>query len=128
MSLSHEAFARASEESCGLSERLIRLFGYDHDAISDHYGCTTLYNEEINVGTSDEEILAIRDRFLLWKESIQAFFAENGTVLDDRKFRKLLSKNSFGGCMYFLRIPVDIDSSVDKYRDAILEFLEENKA
>ena len=123
MSLSHEAFARASEESGGLSERLIRLFGYDHDAISDHYDCTTLYNEEINIRTSDEEILAIRDRFLLWKESIQAFFAENGAVLDDRKFRKLLSKNRFGGCMYFLKIPVDIDGGVDKYRDAILEFL-----
>lgn len=36
MSLSKEAFERATEESDTLSARLIRLFGYDHDAISDH--------------------------------------------------------------------------------------------
>ena len=33
MSLSKEAFERATEESDTLSARLIRLFGYDHDAI-----------------------------------------------------------------------------------------------
>lgn len=128
MSLSYEQFIMASEESDKLMKRLIRLFGYNHAAICDHYECTHLYNKNINNMTSDEELHEIHAKFLQWQESILAFFAENGVVFDDKQIKNLFSENRMTGTMYFLGILIDIDSGIDKYRAAMLDFLKKHKA
>lgn len=124
MSLSREAFESASDASEELMRRLIKLLGYNHDAITDHYEMTFLYNQRIFVGTPDEEILEIRERFLRWQEKLLAVFAEYGATMDAEQIKPLFSKNGMQGEIYFLNISVDIDGDIDRYRPAILSFLE----
>ena len=124
MSLSPEEFARTSDACDELQRRLIKLFGFNQPAITDHYNCTSLYNKRIFVQTTDEEILAIHERFLAWRESLQAIFVENGVTLKRRDFKKLFRSCRMDGTMYFLGIEFDIDGDMEIYRAAIVEYIE----
>ena len=127
MSLSREDFDREADAADELGRRLRRLFGLANPAITDHYCRTTLYNKRIFVMTPDEEILAIHEKFLAWKEQILAVFAEYGAAMDAKEIEPLFCSNRMHGTMYFLNIPVDIDAGTDLYRPAILAFLEKKK-
>ena len=127
MSLSREEFDRESDAADELGRRLRRLFGFANPAITDHYCRTTLYNKRIFVPTPDEEILAIHEKFLAWREQILAVFAEYGATMDAKEIEPLFDSNRMHGTMYFLNIPVDIDAGTDLYRPAILTFLEKKK-
>ena len=127
MSLSREQFDAASDAADELGRRLVRLFGFSHPAITDHYCCTHLYNKSISVEMTDEEILEIHEKFLRWKEKILAVFAEYGADMDAKRMKSLFRSDRMCGTMYFLDIPVDIDAGTDLYRPAILTFLEKKK-
>ena len=124
MSLSYEEFLSTSASADELRRRLTQLFGPTLPTITDHYNCTSLYNKRIFVQTPDEEILAIHEKFLQWRERLRAIFTENGVVLKERDFKKLFRSCRMEGTMYFLGLTVDIDADVDVYRAAILEYIE----
>ncbi len=127
MSLSYEAFRESSNASDRWRKRLVELLGYGHYAITDHYDCMHLYNQSIFAQMSDEEILAIHERFLRWQEKILAVFAEYGAAMDEAQLKSLFDTNRMQGSMYFLNVRIDIDAEMDIYRPAILNFLEAKK-
>lgn len=127
MSLTYDQFNSAEEAYDKLKNRLIQLLGFN-PSVNDHYGITHLYNKEIFVQTSDEEIMDIHNRFLRWQESILAIFAENGVVLDGNQVKELFRVSGMCGTMYFLEVPVDIDGGTEPYRPAILSYLENWKS
>ena len=125
MSLSYEAFISSGRYDAMIEEQMKRLFG-KNPIISDHYGIWHLYNYEVNIHMTDAEFLAIHEKFLRWKESILAFFNENGADFKMKQVDSLLHPERMTGTLYFLRIPVDIDGGIDEYREAMLAFLEKH--
>ena len=65
MSLSLEEFIEATNAWKKMAERLKRLIGFN-PATSNHYGVIQLYNQRINLSTSDERITEIRSKYLEW--------------------------------------------------------------
>lgn len=122
MSLSLEEFANALIEWGEMEERLVKLFGFN-PATSNHYGVIQLYNQRISANTPDEKIIEIRSKFLEWKDSILAIFAENGVVLNIDQLNQLFRVDGMYGTLYFLEIPVDIYDNGEAYRSAISTFL-----
>ena len=126
MSLSLEEFIKANEAWKKMEERLNRLIGFN-PSTSNHYGIIQLYNQRINLSTSDERIIEIRTKFLKWREQILSIFAENNFYPDTILFNKLFAVDGMYGTIHFLGIEVDIDSNVETYRRSIYNYLEMRK-
>lgn len=122
MSLSLEEFSEALKEWDEMEARLVKLFGFN-PANGNHYGVIRLYNQRIGPKTPDESILEIRAKFLEWKDSILAIFAENGVVLSVDQMNALFRVDGMYGTLYFLEKPVDIYGDVDVYRPCISAFI-----
>ena len=121
MSLDFAAFVAADKAWSEMEKRLKRLLGCV-PAISDHYGMMSMHNVKISLKNSDEELVKIHSDFLSWKNEIVKMFAEKGITLDEGLWRKLSEIDRMFGAVYFLNVPIDIYSGVDKYR-AVLEKL-----
>ena len=126
MSLSLDEFVEAQKAWEKMDERLNRLIGFN-PATSNHYGVIQLYNQRINLSTSDERIIEIRTKFLKWREQILSIFAENNFYPDTILFNKLFAVDGMYGTIHFLGIEVDIDSNVETYRRSIYNYLEMRK-
>lgn len=126
MSLSLDEFVEAQKAWEKMDERLHRLIGFN-PATSNHYGVIQLYNQRINLSTSDERIIEIRTKFLKWREQILSIFAENNFYPDTILFNKLFAVDGMYGTIHFLGIEVDIDSNVETYRRSIYNYLEMRK-
>ena len=126
MSLSLDEFVEAQNAWEKMDERLNRLIGFN-PATSNHYGVIQLYNQRINLSTSDERIIEIRTKFLKWREQILSIFAENNFYPDTILFNKLFAVDGMYGTIHFLGIEVDIDSNVETYRRSIYNYLEMRK-
>ena len=122
MSLSLEEFIKANEDWEKMEERLNRLIGFN-PATSNHYGIIQLYNQRINLSTSDEIIVDIRTKFVKWREEILSIFAEKDFYPDAKLFNTLFSVDGMYGTLYFLGEPVDIDSGAERYRKHICDYL-----
>ena len=127
MSLSYEQFNAACEAEEKLNKRLKGLLG-SNPAITDHYGRASLYNEEINLKTTDEEILKIHAAFIEWKKAIVAVFAENGVLCRAEDLDRMFDFDGMFGIMRFLGITVDIYGGVDKYIPAIKGYISRKNA
>ena len=121
-----EQFAAAYRRKEEADARLTRLFGFS-PAVSDHYGMIRIYNQKICRETSDEELLAIRGKYLLWKEGILAIFAENGIRAEIGWLDPLFSVDGMYGTLYFLGRAVDIHKSPEVHRPDIVAYLENEK-
>ena len=122
MSLSLDEFVEAQKAWEKMDERLNRLIGFN-PATSNHYGVIQLYNQRINLSTSDERIIEIRAKFLKWKEQVLSIFAENKFCLNTERFNTLFTIDGMYGTLYFLGKPVDIDSGAERYRKHIYDYL-----
>ena len=122
MSLSFDEIAEAHRTWEEMDERLNKLIGFN-PATSNHYGVIQLYNQRINLSTSDERIIEIRAKFLKWKEQVLSIFAENKFYLNTERFNTLFTIDGMYGTLYFLGKPVDIDSGAERYRKHIYDYL-----
>ena len=123
MSLSLDEFVEAQKAWKKMDERLNRLIGFN-PATSNHYGVIQLYNQRINLSTSDERIIEIRAKFLKWKEQVLSIFAEKDFYPNTEHFNNLFSVDGMYGTLYFLGKPVDIDRDTAIYRKYIYDYLE----
>ena len=126
MSLDLDGFVRVSKECRAVEKRLTDLIGFN-PTTCDHYGVIRLYNHRITSRTSDEEILAVRKRYLEWRERVRSFFTEIGYPIEEELFFKLFSADTMWGTLKFLDIPVDVDGDISVYREAIISSIEEIK-
>ena len=126
MSLSLDEFVEARKAWEKMDERLNRLIGFN-PATSNHYGVIQLYNQRINLSTSDERIIEIRTKFLKWREQILSICAEKDFYPNTERFNNFFSVDGMYGTLYFLGIEVDIDSNVETYRRSIYNYLEMRK-
>lgn len=118
MSLTFDEIAEVHRAWEEMDERLNKLIGFN-PATSNHYGIIQLYNQPINVQTSDEEIIKIRSAYLNWKKEIIAILSESNLIFDDEQFCKLFSVDGMFGALTFLGVAVDIHQKADVYRETV---------
>ena len=107
MSLSLEEFIEATNAWEKMDERLNRLIGFN-PATSNHYGVIQLYNQRINLSTSDERIIEIRSKYLEWKNKVLDVFVQNSVFYSTEGLDKLFRVDPMYGTLYFLDSPVNI--------------------
>lgn len=118
MSLSIEEFMLAHKEWVEMDKRLKNLIGFN-PTTSNHYGVIQLYNERIDLKTTDERIIEIRTKYLKWKEDILAIFAENQFYPNANQFDRFFNVDPMFGTLEFLGESVDINISAEVYRELI---------
>ena len=123
MSLSLEEFIKANEAWEEMDERLNRLIGFN-PATSNHYGIIQLYNQKINLSTSDERIIEIRSKYLEWKNKVLDVFAQNSVFYSTEELNKLFREDCMYGTLYFLDSPVDIYGEFEPTLERIKRYIE----
>ena len=126
MSLNNEQLLAAMRRSEEMEKRLVKLFGFS-PAASNHYGKINIYNVNIDSKTTDEELVAIREKYAKWKTGILNILEEYGFKPGLGQLSTMFRSDPMFGTLSFLSIPVDIESSPENYRPAIMEYLRENK-
>ena len=107
MSLSLDELIEAQKAWEKMDNRLNRLIGFN-PATSNHYGIIQLYNQRINLSTSDERIIEIRSKYLEWKNKVLDVFAQNSVFYSTEELDKLFRVDYMYGTLYFLDSPVNI--------------------
>ena len=123
MSLSLDEFVEAHKAWEKMDERLNRLIGFN-PATSNHYGVIQLYNQRINLSTSDERILEIRSKYLAWKNKVLDVFAQNSVFYSAEELDKLFRLDCMYGTVYFLDSPVDIYGEFEPTFERIKRYIE----
>ena len=123
MSLSLEEFIKAHEAWEKMEERLNRLIGFN-PATSNHYGVIQLYNQRINLSTSDERIIEIRSKYLEWKNKVLDVFVQNSVFYSMEELNKLFRVDCMYGTLYFLDSPVDIYGEFEPTLERIKRYIE----
>jgi hypothetical protein len=123
MSLSLEEFIKANEAWEKMEERLNRLIGFN-PATSNHYGVIQLYNQRINLSTSDERIIEIRSKYLEWKNKVLDVFVQNSVFYSTEELNKLFRVDCMYGTLYFLDSPVDIYGEFEPTLERIKRYIE----
>ena len=123
MSLSLEEFIKANEAWEKMEERLNRLIGFN-PATSNHYGVIQLYNQRINLSTSDERIIEIRSKYLEWKNKVLDVFVQNSVLYNTEELNKLFRVDCMYGTLYFLDSPVDIYGEFEPTLERIKRYIE----
>jgi hypothetical protein len=123
MSLSLEGFIKANEAWEKMEERLNRLIGFN-PATSNHYGIIQLYNQRINLSTSDERIIEIRSKYLEWKNKVLDVFVQNSVYYSTEELNKLFRVDCMYGTLYFLDSPVDIYGEFEPTLERIKRYIE----
>ena len=123
MSLSLDEFAEAHKAWAKMDERLNRLIGFN-PATSNHYGVIQLYNQRINLSTSDERIVEIRSKYLEWKNKVLDVFAQNSVFYSTEELNKLFRVDCMYGTLYFLDSPVDIYGEFEPTLERIKRYIE----
>ena len=123
MSLSLEEFIEATNAWEKMDERLNRLIGFN-PATSNHYGVIQLYNQRINLSTSDERITEIRSKYLEWKNKVLDVFFQNSVFYSTEELNKLFRVDCMYGTLYFLDSPVDIYGEFEPTLERIKRYIE----
>ena len=123
MSLSLEAFIKANEDWEKMEERLNRLIGFN-PATGNHYGVIQLYNQRIDLSTSDERIIEIRSKYLEWKNKVLDVFVQNSVFYSTEELNKLFRVDCMYGTLYFLDSPVDIYGEFEPTLERIKRYIE----
>ena len=123
MSLSLDEFAEAHKTWAKMDERLNRLIGFN-PATSNHYGVIQLYNQRINLSTSDERIIEIRSKYLEWKNKVLDVFVKNSVFYSTEELDKLFGVDYMYGTLYFLDSPVDIYGEFEPTLERIKRYIE----
>ena len=123
MSLSLEEFIKANEAWEKMEERLNRLIG-SNPATSNHYGIIQLYNQRINLSTSDERIIEIRSKYLEWENKVLDVFVQNSVFYSTEELNKLFRVDCMYGTLYFLDSPVDIYGEFEPTLERIKRYIE----
>ena len=123
MSLSLEEFIKANEAWEKMDERLNRLIGFN-PATGNHYGVIQLYNQRINLSTSDERIIEIRSKYLEWKNKVLDVFVQNSVFYSTEELNKLFRVDCMYGTLYFLDSPVDIYGEFEPTLERIKRYIE----
>ena len=123
MSLSLEEFIETTNAWEKMDERLNRLIGFN-PATSNHYGVIQLYNQRINLSTSDERIIEIRSKYLEWKNKVLDFFVQNSVFYSTEELNKLFRVDCMYGTLYFLDSPVDIYGEFEPTLERIKRYIE----
>ena len=123
MSLTFEQMAEAHKRYEKMDERLKKLIGFN-PTTSNHYGCIQLYNHEIDMRTTDEEIMKLRADYLKWRDKVINLISECGFTTDNEdfndQFNDMFSVSGMFGTLYFLGIPINIHTEPDDtYRERI---------
>lgn len=93
---------------------------------SNHYCMIQLYNNVIDAKTTDEEILAIRAKYVKWKEAILAYYKNNDYSVDEDEFSSLISFDGLFGTLSFLNKPIDVNNAEIHY-EQIKEYINQIK-
>ena len=123
MSLSLDEFAEAHKAWAKMDERLNRLIGFN-PATSNHYGVIQLYNQRINLSTSDERIIEIRSKYLEWKNKVLDVFVQNSVFYSTEELDKLFRVDHMYGILYFLDSPVNIYGEFEPTLERIKRYIE----
>ena len=123
MSLSLEEFIEATNAWEKMDERLNRLIGFN-PATSNHYGVIQLYNQRINLSTSDERIIEIRSKYLEWKNKVLDVFVQNSVFYSTEELDKLFRVDHMYGILYFLDSPVNIYGEFEPTLERIKRYIE----
>ena len=123
MSLSLEEFIEATNAWEKMDERLNRLIGFN-PATSNHYGVIQLYNQRINLSTSDERIIEIRSKYLEWKNKVLDVFVQNSVFYSTEELDKLFRVDYMYGTLYFLDSPVNIYGEFEPTLERIKRYIE----
>ena len=123
MSLSLDEFVEAHKAWEKMDERLNRLIGFN-PATSNHYGVIQLYNQRINLSTSDERIIEIRSKYLEWKNKVLDVFVQNSVFYSTEELNKLFGVDCMYGTLYFLDSPVDIYEEFEPTLERIKRYIE----
>ena len=122
MSLSLEEFIEATNAWEKMDERLNRLIGFN-PATSNHYGVIQLYNQRINLSTSDERIIEIRSKYLEWKNKVLDVFVQNSVFYSTEELDKLFRVDHMYGILYFLDSPVNIYGEFEPTLERIKRYI-----
>ena len=122
MSLSLEEFIEASNAWEKMDERLNRLIGFN-PATSNHYGVIQLYNQRIDLSTSDERIIEIRSKYLEWKNKVLDVFVQNSVFYSTEELDKLFRVDYMYGTLYFLDSPVNIYGEFEPTLERIKRYI-----
>ena len=122
MSLSLDEFVEAHKAWEKMDERLNRLIGFN-PATSNHYGVIQLYNQRINLSTSDERIIEIRSKYLEWKNKVLDVFVQNSIFYSTEELDKLFRVDYMYGTLYFLDSPVDIYGEFEPTLERIKRYI-----
>ena len=123
MSLSLDEFVEAQKVWGKMDERLNRLIGFN-PATSNHYVVIQLYNQRINLSTSDERIIEIRSKYLEWKNKVLDVFVQNSVFYSTEELNKLFRVDCMYGTLYFLESPVDIYGEFEPTLERIKRYIE----
>ena len=123
MSLSLDEFVEAQKAWKKMDERLHKLIGFN-PATSNHYGVIQLYNQRINLSTSDERIIEIRSKYLEWKNKVLDVFVQNSVFYSAEELSKLFRVDCMYGTLYFLNSPVDIYGEFEPALERIKRYIE----
>lgn len=123
MSLSLDEFVEAQKAWEKMDERLHRLIGFN-PATSNHYGIIQLYNQRINLSTSDKRIIEIRSKYLEWKNKVLDVFVQNSVFYSTEELNKLFRVGCMYGTLYFLDSPVDIYGEFKPTLERIKRYIE----
>ena len=122
MSLSLEEFIEANNTWEKMDERLNRLIGFN-PATSNHYGVIQLYNQRIDLSTSDERIIEIRSKYLEWKNKVLDVFVQNSVFYSTEELDKLFEVDYMYGTLYFLDSPVNIYGEFEPTLERIKRYI-----
>ena len=122
MSLSLDEFVEARKAWEKMDERLNRLIGFN-PATSNHYGVIQLYNQRINLSTSDERIIEIRSKYLEWKNKVLDVFVQNSVFYSTEELDKLFRVDYMYGTLYFLDSPVNIYGEFEPTLERIKRYI-----
>lgn len=122
MSLSLEEFIEATNAWEKMDERLNRLIGFN-PATSNHYGVIQLYNQRIDLSSSDERIIEIRSKYLEWKNKVLDVFVQNSVFYSTEELDKLFRVDYMYGTLYFLDSPVNIYGKFEPTLERIKRYI-----
>ena len=123
MSLSLDEFVESQKAWEKMDERLNRIIGFN-PATSNHYGVIQLYNQRIDLSTSDERIIEIRSKYLEWKNKVLDVFVQNSVFYSMEELNKLFRVDCMYGTLYFLDSPVDIYGEFESTLERIKRYIE----
>lgn len=101
-----------------LRQKVIDLLGIDV-LYCNHYGMCLLYNEEIDLKTTDKKIIKIADKFKKLYFKIKELFDSNGVEWKEEYF----TNEGTYGSLCFLKTVIDINNGVEYLKPTIDEFI-----